>query len=471
VNWIPLKADVKLNVSVSTDNGNNWTDIVSKTTQTSSIWNAGSFTGKFWLKFTAPDNLNLSETYGPFSVVNLNKLFLSSPDREIIIAGDTTDISWANTNVSAIKIDFSGNNGTTWEAVSANTATSGKKIRWVVPNTISSNCKIRITDISNAANYDECDSVFRIVKPNNVGGPYLFDKNTMALFHFDNNLNNRSNLSGNVSGNAQQIVTDTGLPGDLGKCVNTSTRLTVANCTALNLTGDWTIEAWVKFTSFGNENLLFRKPGDTDAYQSNYSLEVNPYWGNVVYGYYFSGYNSRIGVISQSPALNEWVHVAFIRDTKTSTISVVLHDKNRNLMSAISSPYSGTATYLNSQDLIIGQGVTGFMDEVRISNVVRSFVISSSGITPKLPFTGLAKGIEVYPQPAASHFTVKLTDEYNQGEYDISIIDLSGRTIWQSRFSGQVTTVERGNLPRGLYILQLISHRTGKQFSTKLSIE
>jgi hypothetical protein len=439
--------------------------------------------------------------------------------------------------------------------------------------TISADCKIMITDVSDASNYDECDKTFRIVKPDAVGGPYLFDKNTIALLHFDNNLNNRSTLSGNGVGNSQNIVSDPGLLSDLGNCLNTISPVAIPHSTSLNLTGDWTIEAWVKFTSFSNNLMyLLYKPGDSDPYQSNYSLEVNPSWGNVFFGYYFSALNSRIGTISLSPPLNEWIHVAFTRDIKNSKISVILHDKNRKLLNSASNTFTGTTTYLNAQDLIIGQGISGFIDEVRISNIVRDFTASTpekgikvtfkrpadwgaSGVnlwawttsgnlfatwpgtsmtdagngwfsytfdetvknvnvifskngtpqtidilgvtqstcyesgalqngkitvtavscttgntSPELPSVEEQK-ITVYPQPAAGRFMVKLSDGSYGKEYAMSIIDLRGRIIRQSVFTGPAATLERGNLPSGLYILRLKSKDTGKQYSTKLSVE
>jgi hypothetical protein len=317
---------------------------------------------------------------------------------------------------------------------------------------------------------------------------------------------------------------------------------------------------------------LLYKPGDSDPYQSNYSLEVNPSWGNVFFGYFFSALNSRIGITSLSPPLNEWIHVAFTRDTKNSKISVILHDKNRKLLSSVSNTFSGTATYLNAKDLIIGQGISGFMDEVRISNIVRDFTPSTSDKGIKVTFkkpvdwgaggvnlwawtssgdlftawpgasmtdagngwfsytfdetvknvnvifskngtpqtidilgvtqstcyesgalqngkitvtavscttantafefpSGGEQKITIYPQPASGKFMVKLTDGFVRKEYTMLIIDLSGRIIRQSVFTSPVMLVERDGLPRGLYILRLISPDNGKQYSTKLCVE
>jgi len=472
ISWTPLKAGVKLTVSVCTTEGGSWVDIASKTTGTTCTWNAGSYSGPFWLKFTAPDNLGLSETYGPFDLVNLNKLTLKEPTAgTILIAGDTTLITWANTSVSSVKIDFSSNNGTTWITDNPNVNAAAQKIVWVVPNTVSPECKLRISDVSNPANLDESDLAFRIVNSNEKGGPYLWDKNTLALFHFDSDMTNRSALTGNATGNIQQIVTDSGLLPDLGNCLKTSGELSVPHSSILNLTGDWTLEAWVKFNSFSNDHMyLFNKPGNTNPYESNYSLELNPWWGNVFFGFYFSGADARIGAVSTKPPLNEWVHVAFIRDTKKSLVSLILHDKNRNLISSGDAPYTVPGTYLNTSNLLIGSGIDGYMDEVRISNVVRSFNPPTSNSAFKTTCQPELK-VTVFPQPATDHFHVSISGTNRQDNYTLIISDLSGKILRLSAFSGTETVVDRNKLPRGLYLMQVRAKETGSTLTSKLSVQ
>jgi len=386
----------------------------------------------------------------PVPIIDLDKLQLRSLfSNEIKIAGDTTQISWELTNVANINLEFSDDNGSNWQTIKTNISTIDKKNTWVLPNSISSQCKIRITDASNPSNYAESSNTFRIVKPNETGGPYLFDKNTVALFHFDNDLNNRSNLSENALGNVLNIKSEASLLSDLGNCLSTSAPVTVPHCAALNLTGDWTIEAWVKFTSFGTDHMyLFTKPGDTDAYESNYSLEVNPWWGNVFYGFYFKGYDSRIGLTSLSPSLNAWYHVAFIRDTKLSAISLIIHDKDRKLISKVDYPYSGTSTYVNTKNLILGSGINGYMDEVRISNVVRSFIITGISETPP------SQVFSIYPNPSGGIVTINLPEGISKGQ--IKVMDITGKTVYTDLLQdGNDNVLNLNGLKKGVYLIQL----------------
>lgn len=391
----------------------------------------------------------------PVPQINLNSLVLKSPTLPgILIAGDTATIAWQLTNIANINIEFSDDNGARWQTVKNNLSTAPLSTKWVVNNSISANCKIRISDASNATIHDESQSTFRIVQPNNMGGPYLFDKNTVALLHFDNDLSNRSNQSGNALGQTGNIGTTTNLPADLGNCISTASPIMIPHSAALNLTGDWTIEAWVKFTSFGNSHMyLFTKPGDLDAYESNYSLEVNPWWGNVFYGFYFKAANSRIGQTSVSPQLNEWYQVAFIRDTKQSAISVIVHDKNRNLVAANSAPYTGTEVYLNTQNLQIGNGINGYIDEVRISKVARSFINTS------LQQPSQADEFAVYPNPTDG--IIHITGANAHADVKVNVVDITGKTVLNTSCTGfNPKSLNLGGLKKGVYFVQLIGDQS-----------
>jgi len=450
ISWTPLKTDVKLNVEVSTNNGVTWTLLASNTNSTACTWNAGSFNGKFLLKFIAPNNLNIETILGPFAKVDLNKLFLNFPNgNEYLIAGDTTSISWGNTNIPTCKIEFSSDNGTNWTTVSTSTPASNGKLKWLVPNVSATNCKLRISKTSDAGIFDESDLNFTILPPNLVGGPYLMDNNTLALLHFDNDLNNRSYLSGNGNGQIQNLRHDASLSPMMGNNLRTSSQVTIPHHQNLNLTGDWTIEAWVKFTSFGSLNMyIIQKPGDLDTYESNYALEVNPWWGNIFHGFYFPLANSRIGISSFPLRLNEWYHVAFVRNTKNKTVSLIIHDRNRNHVSTTHDPYTATETYLNTKDLIIAGNMDGYVDEVRISNVVRNFIT-----------TDIKKESEIFSlilSPNPSNGLVHLEwSKTISGAVNIEIQNMKGQII-EKRIcnSNEPPTFDLSSYPKGIYIVK-----------------
>ncbi|MDD2997080.1 MAG: alpha/beta hydrolase-fold protein [Paludibacter sp.] len=462
ISWTPLKADIKLNVSVSVDDAKTWTEVVNRTTGTSCVWNSGSLSTRFYIKISAPDNLNVSTTYGPFIKTDLTKINIISPTlNNYVISGDSTAIKWASTGIQNIKIDYSLNNGANWTTITNNTSTAANIYNWIVPTEISGSCKLRLTDITNNANYSQGDA-FTIVKPNEVGGPYLYDKNTLLLLHFDNDLNNRSKAAPNAVGDILNLTSEASTISNLGLSYKNSSSLSVPHHANLNLTGDWTIEAWVKLTAYNaNSNMyIFWKPGDTDAYLSNYSLEVNPWWGNVFYGYYFSELKNRIGITGSSPTLNEWYHIAFMRDTKKKQIKVVVRDKNRIQISETSATYTDGMTLLNTKDLLLGTGLSGYIDEVRISNIVRTFIKTDIDN----PHTN--RKAEIYPNPASGSFVLRSLS----GNCHINIMSVNGKVLLSKNTEGSVTeAIDISNYEKGIYIVQLIQEN--RTFTTKLIIK
>jgi hypothetical protein len=455
ISWVPLKSNVKYNVKVSTDNKANWNEIAGKTTQTSADWESGTYNGKFFLKFVAPENLDLESVYGPFTVTDISALSLNFPNGgEYLIAEDTVKVGWATTSIPNIKLEYSEDNGTSWKQINASTSTAEKQYKWVVPNISSSQCKLRISDVSNPAKSDVSEKVFTILKNNLVGGPYLFDKNTLLLLHFDNDLNNRAYASGDAAGSVENIQSDETRISEFGNAYQTLTTATIKNTPNLSLTGDWTIEAWVKPTAINPNinNYILTKPGDTDPYISNYSLEINPWWSNSFHGFFFSGPDSRTGKSLQSVTLNEWYHVAFIRDTKNNQIRIIVRDKNRNKIADGVQSYETNAVLVNSKDLIIGSGFSGYIDELRISNVVRGFSITGVSDLDD------AKKITISPNPSDGNLSLKWDNTFDDSVC-INILNISGQVMYSERRIGSNgTTLSLSFLPKGIYIVQLITN-------------
>ena len=73
----------------------------------------------------------------------------------------TYDITWNYSNVSNVKIDYTTDNGVSWLPIIASTPSDGL-YSWTVPNTPSTQCKVRISDVTNPSVSDESDGVFQI---------------------------------------------------------------------------------------------------------------------------------------------------------------------------------------------------------------------------------------------------------------------------------------------------------------------
>jgi hypothetical protein len=92
-------------------------------------------------------------------------LALSTPNGgESLTSGTKTDISWVSRDIQKVKLEYTINNGTTWNAIASNLDATAGKYSWTVPTAVSSTCKIRISDQSDATFYDNSDAVFSILK-------------------------------------------------------------------------------------------------------------------------------------------------------------------------------------------------------------------------------------------------------------------------------------------------------------------
>lgn len=74
-------------------------------------------------------------------------------------------ISWVSTNATAnVSIQYTLNNGSTWYPIAAMTKDTGF-FDWLLPDTLSNQCKIRVASFENPTMADTSDALFSIVNP------------------------------------------------------------------------------------------------------------------------------------------------------------------------------------------------------------------------------------------------------------------------------------------------------------------
>ncbi len=99
---------------------------------------------------------------------DISSITVTSPNGgELWIVGGSYDITWTSTNFTdPVKIEYSIDGGVTWisPAIAANTPNDGFHT-WTVPNTLSNNCKVRISDSVDGDPSDVSDNVFTIAIP------------------------------------------------------------------------------------------------------------------------------------------------------------------------------------------------------------------------------------------------------------------------------------------------------------------
>src|ERR1035437_3107420 len=152
-------------IQYSTDGGSSWTSIITSYSATS-----GSFS---WLiPYTISNNCRIkildADDSKTFNISNNFKIVptitVSSPNGgEQWVGGLAKDIKWQSQKVSNINISYSTNGGTNWLLIAASISADLGSYTWTVPNTFSTQCRVKIVDSDHPTNLDISDQSFSII--------------------------------------------------------------------------------------------------------------------------------------------------------------------------------------------------------------------------------------------------------------------------------------------------------------------
>ncbi|HDY87387.1 MAG TPA: T9SS type A sorting domain-containing protein, partial [bacterium] len=160
-------SDIK--IEYSTDGGANWNLIVT---------DFDASTGYF--EWTVPDEVS-SECKVRISGITQPEIFVESEDNFSIIAekfvnllspsdgdklyeGIEYEIRWEYSGLSDLKIEYSSNEGDTWKEIVASTSASYGSYLWIVPDDLSINCQVKISDVNDSSIYSMNYDFFEIAK-------------------------------------------------------------------------------------------------------------------------------------------------------------------------------------------------------------------------------------------------------------------------------------------------------------------
>jgi|GEM_PF-1141504 len=151
----------------SVDGGSSWNTIITGQNASlgSYVWNipAGVASDNAVIKIS--DDLNASISSQSSANFRIGDVLVKSPNGgELLNAGTTTTITWQNSsNINNVKIEYSTDNGTTWNSIIDNTPADGS-YDWAIPSSVTSDkCLIRISDAESSLGiYDVSDNPFII---------------------------------------------------------------------------------------------------------------------------------------------------------------------------------------------------------------------------------------------------------------------------------------------------------------------
>ncbi|GEM_PF-1755052 len=157
-------ANVKLEYSVN--NGATWTTIIASTANNGiESWTIpNNVSGQCLVRVSdATDGNPVDVSNSAFTIMLAPTLTLTSPNGgENRTVGTVQTITWkSNGAVKDVKLEYSVNSGATWEAIAASTANDGSQ-PWKIPNNLSTQCLVRVSEAADGDPFDVSDSTFAI---------------------------------------------------------------------------------------------------------------------------------------------------------------------------------------------------------------------------------------------------------------------------------------------------------------------
>jgi photosystem II stability/assembly factor-like uncharacterized protein len=156
---------VNVKIEYSTDNGTNWVSIIDSIPSTGiyewTVSNTHTTEGRVKISdLTDPNIFDISDL--SFTIQSSKVITVISPNGgEILDGGSQIEILWSSEDVEYVKLEYSINNGASWNSITDSTESTGAYL-WIVPNILTTQARIKISDISLPSIYDASDDPFRI---------------------------------------------------------------------------------------------------------------------------------------------------------------------------------------------------------------------------------------------------------------------------------------------------------------------
>ncbi|MBI5216968.1 MAG: choice-of-anchor B family protein [Ignavibacteriae bacterium] len=190
------------------------------TTDTSFTLNnvASLANGTYKWYITTKDEATQIATRDTFSFVKTTRsLSLSSPNgSELLKAQSNVNINWSAACVDSVEISYSTDDGSTWNIIQSSLPASGGTYTWNVPNTPTTQGRIRVRDVSDTTLLDLSSSSFTIFVSVNVtvlvpNGGEIWESESMhqISWSYENVSNVTIEYSLDAGGTWTTIIADT----------------------------------------------------------------------------------------------------------------------------------------------------------------------------------------------------------------------------------------------------------------------
>ena len=183
-----------VNIDVSLDGGTSWSSVASNITANGTYsWTPGNIpSSNALIRITDTDYPDISDESD--ATFEIERLQLTSPNGgEFYLVDGTETITWNSAEVENVTLEYSTDDGTTWNTIISSTPGSAQSYDWTIPNTYTQNALVRIIDADNPSSFvgDTSDANFEInilyITTPDGGEAYEVNDNTNITWVSNNN--------------------------------------------------------------------------------------------------------------------------------------------------------------------------------------------------------------------------------------------------------------------------------------------
>lgn len=166
INWTATGV-ANLNIEYSINGGSTWNVIANNVSGTWYWWNPVPTTPSTncLIRITDANNASITDISDATFTISSGTIDLSYPSgNEIFAVGTTEQIWWQAPGIANFKIEYSYDSMLTWNTI-VNNYNNGSSYDWLIPNTPSNSCFVKVSNANDLSVYDINALEFNIVAP------------------------------------------------------------------------------------------------------------------------------------------------------------------------------------------------------------------------------------------------------------------------------------------------------------------
>lgn len=167
ISWSAQGTSGVFAIEYSLNNGTSWGTIATSVTGNNYVWTVPNSPSTQAL-IRVRDNANTCQndiSNATFTITPATPIVTAPNGGETWTVNSNRTITWnTSTYYSNVDIEYSTNGGSTWTSIASNQSNSGS-YSWLIPNTPSTNARVRVSNTANPTINDVSDAVFTILMP------------------------------------------------------------------------------------------------------------------------------------------------------------------------------------------------------------------------------------------------------------------------------------------------------------------